>query len=132
MNNVISIKEEPMFRILGAGAAVAVVALSLLLAGTASAAPKTVVGTVGPGFTINLKLAGKKVTKLKAGVAYRFVIKDQSSAHDFHLTGPGVNKVITGVGFTGTKSVVLKLKKGSYRFVCDPHAASMKGSFKVS
>ncbi|MGH3136746.1 MAG: plastocyanin/azurin family copper-binding protein [Gaiellaceae bacterium] len=132
MNNVISIKGEPMLRILGVGAAVAVVALSLLLAGTASAAPKTVVGKVGPGFTISLKLDGKKVTKLKAGIAYRFAVTDQSSAHDFHLTGPGVNKVITGVGFTGTKSVVLKLKKGAYRFVCDPHAAFMKGSFKVS
>ena len=121
-----------MSRILGAGVAVAVVALSLLLAGTASAAPKTVVGTVGPGFTISLTLEGKKVTTLKAGVPYRFVIKDRSSAHDFHITGPGVNKVMTGVGFTGTKSAVLKLKKGTYRFVCDPHAASMKGSFKVS
>ena len=117
---------------LGVGAAVAVVALSLLLAGTASAAPRTVVGTVGPGFTISLKLEGKKVTKLKAGVPYRFVIKDQSSIHDFHVTGPDVNKVITEVAFTGTKSVVLKLKKGAYSFVCDPHSGSMHGSFKVS
>jgi plastocyanin len=132
VDNTNPIKEELMSRILGVGAAVAVVALSLLLAGTASAAPKTVVGMVGPGFTISLTLEGKKVTKLKAGVPYRFVIKDQSSAHDFHITGPGVNKIMTGVGFTGTKSAVLKLKKGAYRFVCDPHAASMQGSFKVS
>lgn len=121
-----------MHRTLGASATVAVVALLLVLASSASAAPKTVVGTVGPGFTISLKLDGKKASKLKAGVAYRLVIKDQSSSHDFHVTGPGVSKVITGVGFTGTKSVVLKLKKGNYKFVCDPHAASMRGSFKVS
>jgi len=132
VDNVISIKEELMSRILGVGTAVAVVALSLLIAGTASAASKTVVGTVGPGFTISLTLEGKKVTKLKAGVPYRFVIKDRSSIHDFHITGPGVSKVITGVGFTGTKSAVLKLKKGAHRFVCDPHAASMQGSFRVS
>jgi len=132
VDNVISIKEELMSRILGVGTAVAVVALSLLIAGTASAASKTVVGTVGPGFTISLTLEGKKVTKLKAGVPYRFVIKDRSSIHDFHITGPGVSKVITGVGFTGTKSAVLKLKKGAHRFVCDPHAASMQGSFTVS
>jgi len=108
--------------------------LALALAAAAQAAPvvKTVQGSVGPGFTINLTLEGKKVTKLQAGVPYRFVIKDRSSIHDFHLTGPGVNKVMTGVGFTGTKSAVLKLKKGGYRFVCDPHAASMQGSFKVS
>jgi len=24
------------------------------------------------------------------------------------------------------------LKKGAYRFVCDPHASVMKGSFKVA
>jgi plastocyanin len=121
-----------MSRTLGAVAAVAFVALSLLLAGTASAAPKTIVASVGPGFTISMKLDGKKVTKLKAGVPYRFMVTDRSSIHDFHLTGPGVNKVITGVGFTGAKSVVLKLKSGSYTFVCDPHSSSMRGSFKVS
>jgi plastocyanin len=93
---------------------------------------ETVVGPVGPGFTISLKLDGKKVTKLKAGVPYRFTVTDRSSGHDFHLTGPGVNKVVTGVGFTGTKSLVLKLRKGTYSFVCDPHSSSMRGSFKVA
>ena len=121
-----------MTRIFGIAATAAIVALSLMVVGTAAAAPKTVVGTVGPGFTIGLKLDGKKITSLKPGVAYRFVIKDRSSSHDFHLRGPGLNKVITGVGFTGTKSVVLKLGKGSYSFVCDPHSASMRGSFKVA
>jgi plastocyanin len=42
-----------------------------------------------------------------------------------------VNKVITGVDFTGTKSLVLKLRKGTYRFLCDPHAPDMHGSFRV-
>jgi len=36
------------------------------------------------------------------------------------------------VEFTGTKSFVLRLKKGSYRFRCDPHSSIMHGSFKVS
>jgi plastocyanin len=113
-------------------ALVSVAALALLLAGNATAAPKTVVGTVGPGFTITLKLNGSNVTKLKAGVPYRFVINDRASIHDFHLTGPGVNKVFTSVEFTGTKSFVLKLKKGTYKFMCDPHASFMHGSFKVA
>ena len=111
----------------------AVAALALMLAGSALAAtPKPVVGTVGPGFTIGLTQDGKKVSKLKAGIPYRFTIRDRSSSHDFRLTGPGVNRVITGVAFTGTKSVTLTLKKGTYSFVCDPHASSMKGSFKVA
>jgi len=121
-----------MSRIFGYATVVSFAALSLFLAGNAAAAPKTVVGTVGPGFTITLKLNGTKVTKLKAGVQYRFVISDRSSIHDFHLEGPGVDKVATSVDFTGTKSFVLKLKKGTYTFECDPHASFMHGSFKVA
>ena len=121
-----------MFRTLSA--AVAAIACGLALAGTSPAAPaaKAVQGSVGPGFTINLTAGGKKVTKLKAGVPYRFVISDRSSIHDFHLTGPGVNRMLTSVDFTGTKSFVLKLRKGVYRFFCDPHAAVMHGSFRVA
>ena len=110
-----------------------VAATALAVSGSSSAAPaKTVNGTVGPGFTIGLTMNGKKVTRLKAGTAYRFVIRDRSSIHDFHLSGPGFNRVVTGVGYTGTKSFLLRLKKGSYRFVCDPHSGSMRGSFLVS
>jgi plastocyanin len=114
--------------------AVAALASALVItAAVASAAraPKTVRGTVGPGFTISLTLGGKRVASLKKGVRYRFLISDRSEIHDFHLTGPGLNRVLTGVDFTGTKSVVLTLKKGTYRFVCDPHSDSMHGSFRV-
>src|SRR4029450_9548974 len=71
----------------------AAVAAALAATGSGSAAlAKTVNGTVGPGFTIGLTMHGKKVTKLKAGTAYRFVIRDRSSIHDFHLSGPGLNR----------------------------------------
>ena len=111
----------------------AVVAAALAATGSGSAAsPKTVTGTVGPGFTIGLTMQGKRVTKLKAGTAYHFVIRDRADIHDFHLSGPGLNRVLTSVEFTGTKSFVLRLKKGSYRFRCDPHAGIMHGRFQVS
>jgi plastocyanin len=114
--------------LLGAAAAAA-----LAVTGSGTAAPaKTVSGTVGPGFTIELTMQGKKVTKLKAGTAYRFVISDRSDIHDFHLSGPGLNRVLSGVEDTGTKSFVLRLKKGTYRFVCDPHSGIMHGSFRVA
>jgi plastocyanin len=100
--------------------------------GSSAAALKTVNGTVGPGFTIGLTMQGKSVTKLKAGTPYRFVISDRAEIHNFHLSGPGLNRVLTSVEFTGTKSFVLTLKKGTYRFVCDPHASFMHGSFRVS
>ena len=123
-----------MTRTFRAALAVAASGLALALTATAPAAsaPKLVQGTVGPGFTIKLTLAGKNVTKLKKGVPYRFQVRDRSPNHDFHLTGPGVNRVLTGVDFTGTRSVVLKLRKGTYRFVCDPHASFMHGSFRVA
>lgn len=108
------------------------VAMAAALAATGSgmaASAKTVDGTVGPGFTIGLTMQGKKVTRLKAGAAYRFVISDGSSIHDFRLSGPGFDRVLTDVAFTGTKSLVLKLKKGRYSFVCDPHSGSMHGGF---
>ena len=113
--------------------AVAVAVAALAATGSGSAAtPKTVNGTVGPGFTITLTMQGKNVTKLKAGVAYRFVISDRASIHDFHLSGPGINRVLTSVDYTGTKRFLLTLKKGSYRFVCDPHSGIMHGRFLVS
>ena len=114
--------------LLGAAAAAA-----LATAAPTSAAPaQTVNGTVGPGFTIALTKGGHKVTKLKAHTPYRFVISDQATIHDFHLRGPGVDRVLTSVAFQGTKSFTLTLKKGTYRFLCDPHASFMHGSFTVA
>jgi plastocyanin len=109
--------------------AVALMTALVLTAGSSAVTLPRLNGTVGPGFTIGVKKAGTKVTSLKPG-RYTFVISDKSSAHNFHLTGPGVNKKTT-VGETGTKTWTLTLKKGTYRFVCDPHASSMKGSFTV-
>jgi plastocyanin len=105
-------------------------AAALAFASTAGAATPKVFGTDGPGFTITLKDAtGKTVKSLKKGT-YTFVISDKSNIHNFHLTGPGVNKK-TDVGFQGKKTWTVTLKAGTYKFVCDPHASTMKGSFKV-
>ena len=120
-----------MFRISLVALATVAAAVALVATGPIAAAPQVVKGTVGPGFTISLTSGGKKVTSLKAGVRYRIEITDKSSAHDFRLSGPGVNKVITGVGFVGKRSLTLTLKRGTYRFVCDPHSGSMKGSFRA-
>ena len=109
--------------------AVAAVA-ALLVVPTVGAAGGTLKGTDGPGFTITLTQSGKKVSSLKAGT-YKIVVSDKSSIHNFHLTGPGVNKS-TSVGATGSKTWTVKLKKGTYKYVCDPHKTIMKGSFKVT
>jgi plastocyanin len=113
-------------------AGIAALASSLLVVAAAPAATPTLNGTVGPGFTIKLTQAGKKVSTLKAG-SYTFVISDKSSMHSFGLDGPkGFAKDFTSVGFTGTKTITVTLKKGSYKFYCQPHESSMFGTFKVS
>jgi plastocyanin len=111
---------------LAAGLALA----SPALAGSAAATPLT--GTVGPGFTITLTGKAGKVKTLKPG-SYVITVKDKSSAHNFHIFGPGVKSVVTTVPFVGTKKVTVTLKKGTYTYQCDPHAASgMKATFKVA
>ena len=98
---------------------------------TAATATHQLVGTAGPGFTITVKKAGAAVKTLKAGT-YTLVVHDLSSEHNFHLTGPGVNKT-TSIGGTGTKTWTVKLKKGTYKFQCDVHAFDgMKGTFRVT
>ena len=103
-----------------AGAAFLVTAAPSLAAST-----PTFNGTVGPGFTISMAKKPTKAGKIK------LVVADKASIHNFHLTGPGVN-VKTSVSGTGTKTFTVTLKNGTYKFVCDPHASVMKGSFKVS
>src|SRR5262245_9551975 len=98
---------------------------ALAVALPAGAATPSYKGTVGPGFTISMSKKPTKAGKVK------LVVSDKSSIHNFHLSGPGVN-VKTSVGATGTKTFTVTLKKGTYKFVCDPHASVMKGSFKVS
>jgi plastocyanin len=108
---------------------VVALAAALSIAAGSSAMSAKLTGTVGPGFTITLKQGNAKVKSLKAG-KYTFAIQDKSSAHNFHLTGPGVNKS-TSVSGTGNTTWNLTLKKGTYKYVCDPHASMMKGSFTV-
>jgi plastocyanin len=108
----------------------AAVIAALVAVATASAAPVKLSALVGPGFNISLKKGAKKVTTLKAG-KYTITVSDKSNIHNFHLTGPGVNKK-TGVGATGTTTWTVTLKRGTYKYLCDPHAAVMKGSFKVA
>ena len=112
------------------GVLLPVLLVALVGASPAPAATRTLSGTVGPGFTISLKYKGKKVRSLPAG-RYRIRVTDRADIHNFHIRGPGVNRVITGVDFEGTKSRTFRLRKGTYRYVCDPHSSDMHGSFRV-
>ena len=85
----------------------------------------TLNGSVGPGFEISLD----GTNGLTPG-SYTLVVDDQSSAHNFHLTGPGVD-VSTEVGEEEEESFEIELQAGEYTYVCDPHASQMNGSFTV-
>lgn len=106
--------------LLVAGAAAAALAIP------ATAATPTLRGVVGPGYTISIS----PKTGVKAG-AKSIVVSDRSGIHNFHLVGPGVNKA-TGVSFKGTRTWTVRLRRGTYRFFCDPHSDTMRGSFRVS
>ena len=94
--------------------------------------PPTLTATVGPGATISLRTSrGARVTRLKAG-RYRIVVRDRSTMHNFHLSEPGVNQRTT-VHVRGSMTWTVTCRKGrTYRFVCDPHARRMKGSFRAT
>jgi plastocyanin len=93
-------------------------------------ATRRLIATVGPGFTISLRTpAGARVRTLARG-AYTITVRDRSRMHNFHLIGPRVNRRTT-VAARGTFTWRFTLRAGTYRFVCDPHAAAMRGSFRV-
>jgi copper binding plastocyanin/azurin family protein len=92
----------------------------------------TLVGNVGSNDAFTISLAdpnGAPVTHLDPGT-YTLVVHDHSQIHDFHLFGPGVD-VTTDVAGVGDATFTVNLTDGTYRFVCDPHATVMKGSFTV-
>ena len=95
-----------------------------------AAAPKRLTGTVGPAFSISLRTPAGAAARVATAGTYRITIRDRSASHNFHLIGPGVNRR-TGVAFRGTVTWTVRLRAGTYRFVCDPHATRMRGSVRV-
>ena len=111
-------------------AALALVLAAAALSGT-NATP-TLTGTVGPGYTITLKMNNKVVKTLKAG-SYKLVIQDKAPIHAFSLDGPnGYAKDFTTVLFVGAKTFTVKLVAGKYKYYCPPHESTMFGRFTVT
>jgi plastocyanin len=102
------------------------------LAGSAAADTQTLQASVGANdaMTISLRDAsGAGVSHLDTGT-YTIHVVDHSDMHDFHLTGPGVNKA-TDVDGIGAEDWQVTLVDGIYRYVCDVHSTVMHGSFTV-
>jgi plastocyanin len=99
------------------------------VAQAATVKPTKLVAEVGPGFTITLKKAKKRVVTLKRG-KYVITVRDRATEHNFRLVGPGVNRS-TQVRRLETKTWNVTLKPRTYTYLCDPHT-SMRATFQVT
>jgi hypothetical protein len=85
--------------------------------------------TVGPGATITVKRGVRKLAAIKAG-RVAITVSDRSTKDNFHLTGPGVNRLTSKAG-RSTVTWRLTLKRGIYRYRSDA-TPSLKGSFRAT
>jgi len=82
-------------------------------------------------FKIEMKnKAGKKLRSVRAGT-FRIKVEDKATIHNFRLRGPGLNKATSVAGRT-ERVWTVRLRRGTYTFLCDPHAGSMRGRFRVT
>jgi plastocyanin len=91
---------------------------------------RTLTAITGRDFAMTLLAAdGTPLTRLDPG-DYEIRVRDTSDVHNFHLTGPGVDRA-TALPFVGDETWQVSLRAGRYTFVCDPHTLTMRGSFSV-
>ena len=88
-------------------------------------------GEVYQNFKIEMKNSANRPLKTVKAGTHRIKIEDKAAIHNFHLVGPGVDKS-TSVSGVGERIWTVKLKPGTYTFFCDPHASSMRGTFRVT
>ena len=115
-----------------------VVALVVMLSAPAGpAANPTLIATVGTndGFDIGLADSnGVPVTRIPPGT-YDFVVRDRSTAHNFHLASnedPTVD-FRTELDFVGEMTFTATLKDDTrYAYACEPHWQTMNGEFFIT
>jgi plastocyanin len=110
-----------------------VLPLVLGSAPAAGADPPLLIGTVGPGFTIDLADAnGKHVDVLTAGT-YDLLVHDLSDVHNFALGSQTTNtRILTGsIEGVGDEHYTLNLTPGRYAYACSAHPTTMVGTFTV-
>jgi hypothetical protein len=108
--------------------------LALVFSGSSPADdPPQLVGTVGPGFTIDLADAnGTHVDELVAG-RYTLLVHDLSDIHNFVLGSKrtGARLASTEVEFVGDQPFTIDLVPGLYVYACSPHFQTMFGRLQV-
>jgi hypothetical protein len=61
---------------------------------------------------------------------YKIVVRDSTDDHNWHLFGQGQSRA-TGVRATGRFVFKIRLTRGEYRVVCDPHFDEMEFNMRV-
>ena len=102
-----------------------------------------VIGQDGPGYKLVFQLAssGRAVKRLPVGT-YTLVVDDQSRVLNFHLTrangtdvrsvGPGGGtRIVTGVERKEKRTFTVRLTRGTYVAYSDPHASTIRKTFRV-
>ena len=107
---------------------------AVLLPSAARSAPQAgtpLTVTVGPGFSIKVTDASNNVIRQLDPGDYTFTVKNLSPSqeHNFHLTGPGVDRASAFSNVTETWDVTFV--DGLYKYKCDAHPTLMKGSIQV-
>jgi plastocyanin len=107
---------------------------AVLLPSAARSAPQAgtpLTVTVGPGFSIKITDASNNVIRQLDPGDYTLTVKNLSPSqeHNFHLTGPGVDRASAFSNVTETWDVTVV--DGLYKYKCDAHPTLMKGSIQV-
>ncbi len=109
------------------------IALAFVPATSVAGGLPQLIGTDGPGFTIDLTNAnGKHVDTLVAG-KYELLVHDLSDIHNWALGSQTTNTRIlqTDVPFVGDQTFTVDLTPGRYAYACSAHPDTMNGTFIV-
>ena len=107
--------------------------LALGAAPRASGDTTLLIGTVGPGFTIDLAdVSGKHIDVLTEG-RYQLLVHDLADIHNFVLGNKttGARLATTEVPFVGDQTFEITLAPGQYVYACSPHFETMFGRLQV-
>ena len=108
--------------------------LGCLVATAAVGAPaKDSFGLKGEFYRAGLKIemknaANRKLTTVEGRHVSHQDRGQSNKIHNFRLRGPGINRA-TSIPRTTETIWTVQLKRGTYTFLCDPHAGTMRGSF---
>jgi hypothetical protein len=110
---------------------VAAATLAALASPAAAFAQTRLIATVGTNDAHEISLThenGTRVTDIPAGT-YTIEVRDRSTEHNFHLSGPGVDQRTDVEAITTVTWTVELRDNARYRFVCDAHPTTMTGTF---